>query len=144
MNTPQALIVASRCAELVALCARYQAVFGRRANPKAGSTNAEWQMYHEILDKQAEIAAVLDASIVAAPGEPVSQWWKRQDVIDLSVASDLHKEAARLVACCAYLDTDASANQWSYSVQSSQQTIAAQLHPNARSKALEHVSIAAD
>lgn len=137
MNAQIALEVANHCAELVALSARFQAVFGRRATVKAGCSNGELDLYRAILDKQAEIAARLDASVVRAPGEAFNQWWKRQDVIDLSIASDIHKESARLIACCTYSDADPVANQWSYSVQASQAAIAVQLHPSARSAALE-------
>lgn len=144
MNAKIALEVAGRCAELVALCARFQATFGRRPTLKPGSPGNEWQMYHDILNKQVEIASLLEASIVRQPGEPVNQWWRRQDVIDLSIASDIHKESARLIACCAYLDSDPVANQWSYSVQASQSAIAALLHPLARSTALESATVAAE
>lgn len=136
MNAQTAITVANHCAELVALSARFQAMFGRRATVKAGSSSGELDLYHAILDKQIEIASLLDPAIVRAPGESVNQWWKRQDVIDLSIASDIHKESARLIACCTYLDADPVANQWSYSVQASQAAIAVQLHPTTRSTAL--------
>lgn len=138
MNAQTAIEIANRCGELVALSARFQALFGRRATVKAGSPNSELDLYHAILDKQTEIASFLDPNVLRSPGESLNQWWKRQDVIDLSVASDIHKEAARLIACCTYSDTDPVANQWSYSVQASQAAIAVQLHPSTRAAALEH------
>ena len=144
MNAQTALNVAGRCSELVALCARFQAAYGRHPTLKPGSTGAEWQMYHAILEKQVEIARLLEPTVVKQPGEPVNQWWKRQDVIDLSIASDIHKESGRLISCCAYLDADPVANQWSYSVHASQAAIAAQLHPMARATALESMPIAAN
>jgi hypothetical protein len=144
MNIQIALEISNHCAELVALCANFQAVFGRRASVKPGSPDIELQMYHAILDKQSQIARLLDPAVVRAPGESVNQWWKRQDVIDLSIASDIHKESARLIACCAYMNADPMANQWSYSVQTAQAAIAAQLHPMARASALHMESSAAD
>jgi len=144
MNTQTALVVSSRCAELVALCARFQASFGRRTTLKPGSPGAEWQMYHAILEKQVEIATLLDPIIVQAPGEAVNAWWKRQDVIDLSVASDLHQQTVQLISACAYMDTEEMADRWSYSVHSAQSAIATLLHPLARQRALETSSQAAD
>lgn len=140
MTLQNALDIASRCSELVALCARFQATYGRYVSVKLGSPAAV--MYHDIMAKQTEIAALLSPEIVRAPGDPVNQWWKRQDVIDLSIASDIHKESARLIACCAYLDADPAVNQWSYSVQASQAAIASLLHPMARSTALEQLQTA--
>jgi hypothetical protein len=144
MNTQTALDLSSRCAELVALCARFQASFGRRTTLKPGSPGAEWQMYHAILDKQTDIASLLDPTILQAPGEAVNAWWKRQDVIDLSVASDIYQQAAHLIAACAYMDNEDLADRWSYSVHSAQAAIAATLHPTARQRALENISQAAD
>lgn len=138
MNAQTAIEIANYAAELVALSARFQALFGRRATVKAGCPNNELDLYHAILDKQIEIAALLDAGILRSPGEAFNQWWKRQDVIDLSIASDIHKESTRLIACCSYADADPIANQWSYSVQASQAAIAVQLHPSTRAAALEH------
>lgn len=137
MNAQTAIKIANYCAELVALSARFQALFGRRATVKAGCSNSELDLYRAILDKQTEIASLLDDAILRAPGEAFNQWWKRQDVIDLSIASDIHKESTRLIACCTYSDADPVANQWSYSVQASQAAIAVQLHPSARTAALE-------
>ncbi len=144
MNTQTALVLSSRCAELVALCARFQASFGRRTALKAGSPGAEWQMYHAILEKQVEIATLLDPAIVEAPGETVNAWWKRQDVIDLSVASDIHQQTVQLISACAYMDTEEMTDRWSYSVHSAQSALAALLHPLARQRALETSSQAAD
>jgi hypothetical protein len=137
MNAQTALEIANHSAELVALSARFQALFGRRATVKAGCPQSKLDLYHAILDKQIAIASLLDANILRSPGESFNQWWKRQDVIDLSIASDIHKEAARLIACCTYSDVDPVANQWSYSVQASQAAIAVQLHPTSRTAALE-------
>lgn len=137
MNAQTAIEIANHCAELVALSARFQALFGRRATVKAGCPNSELDLYHAIFDKQIEIATLLDANVVRSPGEAFNQWWKRQDVIDLSIASDIHKESTRLIACCTYSDADPVANQWSYSVQASQAAIAVQLHPSTRAAALE-------
>ena len=137
MNAQTAIEIANYSAELVALSARFQALFGRRATVKAGSPNSELDLYHAILDKQIEIASLLDPGVLRSPGESLNQWWKRQDVIDLSVASDIHKESARLIACCTYSDADPVANQWSYSVQASQAAIAVQLHPSTRAAVLE-------
>lgn len=136
MDTRTALDIACHCANLVALCARYQAKFGRHSVLRPGSSRTEWDLYHDILNKQETIARLLDPSILQNPGEVVNQWWKRQDVIDLSIVSDLNKEAARLVACAAYQDEDPSGGQWSYAVQSSQAAIAVMLHPKARQNAL--------
>jgi hypothetical protein len=137
MNAQTAIEIANHCAELVALSARFQALFGRRATVKAGCPNSELDLYHAIFDKQIEIASLLDSSVLRSPGEAFNQWWKRQDVIDLSIASDIHKESTRLIACCTYADADPVANQWSYSVQASQAAIAVQLHPSTRAAALE-------
>lgn len=144
MNTQTALELSSRCAALVALCARFQASYGRRTTLKPGSPGAEWQLYHAILDKQADIAALLDPTIVQAPGEAPNAWWKRQDVIDLSIASDIHQQTAQLIAACGYADAEDMGDRWSYSVHSAQAAIASLLHPIARQRALETVSQAAD
>ncbi|MCU0476102.1 MAG: hypothetical protein MUC99_08345 [Anaerolineae bacterium] len=101
-------------------------------------------MYHAILDKQTDIARLLDPTIVQSPGEAVNAWWKRQDVIDLSVASDIHHQTVQLISACAYMDTEDLTDRWSYSVHSAQAAIAALLHPLARQRALETVSQAAD
>jgi hypothetical protein len=135
MQTLKSIELAGRCVELVALCAGFQARFGRRSSLAATSTSKEWEMHRAILDKQVEIAALLEPGIVGNPGESLNQWWKRQQVIDLGIAEELNKEAARLVACCAYLEAD-DIEQWSYSVHASQAAIASRLHPMARQQAM--------
>ncbi|MBK9122135.1 MAG: hypothetical protein IPM16_03295 [Chloroflexi bacterium] len=136
MDTRKALDIACHSAELVALCARYQAKYGRHSVLKPGSSRAEWDLFRDILNKQAAIAELLDTSVLQAPGEVVNQWWKRQDVIDLSIVSDLCKEAARLIGCAAYHDEDPNGGQWSYAEQAAQAAIAVMLHPTARQNAL--------
>jgi hypothetical protein len=136
MEGTTALALAQKISELVQQCASFQAKYGRYYTLKPGSPAEAWAMYHDILGKQVEIAVMLDANTLDMPHTTPDQWWKRHDVIDLTMAKTLMQQVSHLIATCAYHEADIDPTDWSYAVYSAQASIAGMLHPSARMLAL--------
>lgn len=136
MEATTALQLAQKISELVQQCASFQAKFGRYYTLKPGSPAEAWAMYHDILGKQVEIAAMLDQTTLDLPHTTPNQWWKRHDVIDLSIAKTLMQQVSHLIATCAYHEANIDLTDWSYAVFAAQVSIAGMLHPTAKLVAL--------
>jgi hypothetical protein len=136
MEGATALALAQKISELVQQCASFQAKYGRYYTLKPGSPTEAWALYHDILGKQVEIAAMLDGNTLELQQSTLDQWWKRHDVIDLSIAKTLMQQVSHLIATCAYHDAETEPTDYSYAVFSAQASIANMLHPSARMLAL--------
>lgn len=115
--------------KLVELAATFQVHYGRGAQLRPGSPDAEWKLYNDILNVQSRIARMIDEGCLEAPHHKVGTWWKRQDVIDVATAQAVIQEIGGLIARCAYVASEDGNERLCYALQVSQATIAGMLHP---------------
>lgn len=141
MNTATARKIIMETAELLALCSRFQALYGKDYRMKPGSPEDAWDLYQAIFDQQRMIAEMLDTDALERPLKRWGEWWNRQETIDIALVSELAKEASHLIACCAYNEADPQRYADNVGmVRTSQGVIAGLLHPAARQVALANVS----
>ncbi len=135
MKGTAALALAQKVSELIQLCASFQAKYGRYYTQDNSNNEDACILCEQILVCQIEIAALLDLSTLEAQKTGGDEWWKRHDVIDLSVAKTMMQQVSHLIASCAYQEAEAGGTV-SHAVRSAQASIAALLHPSARMMAL--------
>jgi hypothetical protein len=139
MNMATARKVISETVELLVLCSRFQATYGKDYRLKPGSPQNAWELYQAIFDKQRIIAELLDSDALERPLKRWGEWWKRQETIDIALVNELAKEANHLIACCAYNEVNTQSGEVSSAVRASQGVIAGILHPSARQVALANL-----
>jgi len=132
MNMQTAINMSTRIAELMGLCSAFQAKFGTHYTLKPGSTHDAWDAYNVIVNKQAEIAAMLDPLALQSPHITLGKWWERTEIPELSTISRLMDEVTRLIGACAYCEMQQNEVEVSYTVKAAQSVIAGLLHPSAR------------
>lgn len=136
MKGTAALALAQKVSELIQLCASFQAKYGRYYSQDKGNNAEACELCDEILTRQIEIAALLDVSTLEAQQAAGDEWWKRHDVIDLSIAKTMMQQVSHLIASCAYQEAETGTSERSHAVRSAQASIASLLHPSARMMAL--------
>ena len=137
MNMQTAINMSTRIAELIGLCSAFQAKFGSHYTLKPGSSHDAWTQHNAIVNKQAEIALMLDAQALQNPHITLGKWWERTEIPELSTVSRLMDEVTRLIGAGAYCELHQSEVEVSYTVKAAQSVIAGLLHPVAREQAFE-------
>lgn len=137
MDMQTAINMSTRTAELVGMCSAFQAKYGAHFTFKPGSAPETWEQLHAIMNKQAEIARMLDAEALAQPHVTLGKWWERSELPELSTVARLMDEVTRLIGACAYCELQPDGPEVSYTVKAAQSVIAGLLHPTARQLASE-------
>lgn len=98
-----------------------------------------WKMYQAFMQRQAEIAVLLDSDAVATPFTRWERWWERCDVMRIALVNELAQEGMRLVERAAYLEAIGAESRQEQGLRNIQEAIAGMLHPTTRQQALSHV-----
>ncbi len=137
MNMQTAINMSTRIAELMGLCSAFYAKFGAHYVLNSSSTHEAWDAYNVIVNKQSEIAAMLDPHALQTPHITLGKWWERTEIPELSTIARLMDEATRLISACAYCEMKPNEVEVSYTVKAAQSVIAGLLHPLARKQAAQ-------
>lgn len=132
MNTIKARQIAAEAAALTELTAKFQSRYGRGYRLAANSPMDARELYHQIVEKQAAIARLLDNEAQANPLERWGNWWEKQDAMSIALAAELAQEVNRLISGTAYSTADPVEDDHSHNVVYTQRAIAGMLHPLAR------------
>ncbi len=129
MDTTTARLIAATAGDLIVLTSTFDSRYGKNYRMKPGSPEDAWQLQQAIFDQQAALGRLLDPFALENPLQRVTAWWKFQDVMDTSIATQVAAEAFHLIACCASAEATARTEP-SPVIICSQRTIAGFLHPS--------------
>lgn len=137
MNVSIAQQISSRVSKIAELSAIFNAKYGcnYRLNPE--SPTEAWDLYHQLMAEQAQIASLLDNEAVSKPYVRFERWWERRDVINTALVNEMASETIRLVERAAYLMAVEHDQNAQSSLRVIQEGIAGLLHPATRQQAIE-------
>src|SRR5690349_5297771 len=107
MNTSTARLIAATAGDLIVLTSTFDSRYGKNYRMKPGSPDDAWQLQQAIFDQQTTLARLLDPLALENPLQRMTPWWKFQDVMDTSMATQIAAEAFHLIACCASAEATA-------------------------------------
>lgn len=136
MNVNRAQEIAGRVARLAAIATTFSARFGRDYRMTTESPAAAWDLYHQCMAEQAQIAQLLDRMSLTNAYVRWGKWWESRDMINTGLVNEMATEAFRLVEHAAYLDALGSDVRREDGLRVIQEVIAGLLHPTIRQKHL--------
>jgi hypothetical protein len=132
MNVNRAQEIAGRVAKLAVIATTFAARYGRDYRMTSESPAEAWNLYHQCMAEQAQIAQLLDRKSLANAYVRWGKWWECRDMINTGLVNEMATEAFRLVEHAAYLDALGSDVRREDGLRVIQEVIAGLLHPSTR------------
>ena len=135
MDTQTANMIGVHILQLRQLCITYHSRFKDHKNLRPGSSPDAWALYHSTVQKQIEIASLLDREMLDKPRQRGQNWWDSGDIPEFAIVHIMTQVANELIVCCAY-DEQSEQPGNSPIILSWQMVLVGMLHPTTRQLAL--------